>query len=692
MSPKSCVKKRTECQQYVKQQVNITPCEPLPQVPGNQSSSLSHDAWEISPLSDTLSDADSKDADQLAATYIIQTNKDGLVPLQVRAQHAAPVDATTTPCDYLSDADSKDAAQSAATYIQANKEGLVPLQVRAQQAAPVHMTTTTRDYLQIYTAVRATGQYNFRKACIPIPSGLHIAAWKRHLTEYYDHELIDFLQFGWPSGYALPWLPHGISGNHLSARAFPQHVEHYIRTESHHRAILGPFAVAPFPEGLHTSPLMSRPKKNSDERRIIVDLSWPTGTSVNYGIPSDTYLDVPYKLQLPTVDQLADRIVQSGPYTHIYVIDISRAYRNLRLDPLSWPLMGIEWDRELYCDISIPFGLRTGAFFCQRTTTAIAHMMKKQGYDILPYIDDIAGADQRVNAWSAFNSLKCLLRELGLPMATNKIQPPSSCATWLGITFDTEKMEMRIPGEKLQDTLILLRQWKQKQSCSYTELQSLLGKLHHISKCCKPARLFVGRMLCTLREHYHTRDNVSLDDQFQRDIAWFLDFLPSYNGKALLTHSTPDFTTEVDACLTGCGGICNGVYYHCQFPDFVLQEGHHISRLEMLNVVIAAKMFHTMWAGLTIQLLCDNTATVSVLQTGRSRDSFLLACAREVWYLSAIHDFVLLPCHAPGATLQTADSLSRFHLKPSFRSICARLPHEQELKVDERLFKLCSNY
>ena len=147
--------------------------------------------------------------------------------------------------------------------------------------------------------------------------------------------------------------------------------------------------------------------------------------------------------------------------------------------------------------------------------------MNTHGYKVLPYIDDFAGVASKSSSDKAFDTLTWLLQELGLPIAENKIQRPSVCATWLGITFDTQKMEMRIPLAKVEETIQLLRQWKTKRSCSYHQLQVLLGKLHYISQCCRPARLFVGRMLSTLREHFHTRGLISLSDQFKKDVAWW---------------------------------------------------------------------------------------------------------------------------------------------------------------------------
>ena len=43
-------------------------------------------------------------------------------------------------------------------------------------------------------------------------------------------------------------------------------------------------------------------------RRVIIDLSFPKGLSVNAGIHKDKYLDTPFLLKLPTIDTITNQI------------------------------------------------------------------------------------------------------------------------------------------------------------------------------------------------------------------------------------------------------------------------------------------------------------------------------------------------------------------------------------------------
>ena len=155
-------------------------------------------------------------------------------------------------------------------------------------------------YDRIYDAVHSSGLPNFLGARIPLQHNLHIAAWRRYLSIYNDPELPEYLEYGFPLGYTLGHTPVSSPMNHSSALCYPSHVNHYIATESHAHALCGPFPYPPFEPSFQINPLMTAPKKHSEMRRVILDLSHPEGASVNYGIPRDTYLGVPYKLHLPS--------------------------------------------------------------------------------------------------------------------------------------------------------------------------------------------------------------------------------------------------------------------------------------------------------------------------------------------------------------------------------------------------------
>ena len=49
----------------------------------------------------------------------------------------------------------------------------------------------------------------------------------------------------------------------------------------------------------------------------------------------------------------------------------------------------------------------------------------------------------------------------------------------------------------------------------------------------------------------------------------------------------------------------------------------NVAYIEMINILVALKVCHIQWSGHKVLVKCDNQAVVSVLTTGKTRDSTL---------------------------------------------------------------------
>ena len=85
-----------------------------------------------------------------------------------------------------------------------------------------------------------------------------------------------------------------------------------------------------------------------------------------------------------------------------------------------------------------------------------------------------------------------------------------------------------------------------------------------------------------------------------------------------------------------------------------------IVHLKMANILVAVKIFARGWSGRRVLIKCNNQAVVAVLNSGKARDAYLGACARNVWYVAAVHDIQLQYVHVLGANNRAADLLSRW--------------------------------
>ena len=206
----------------------------------------------------------------------------------------------------------------------------------------------------------------------------------------------------------------------------------------------------------------------------------------------------PVTLTYPTVDDIADRIVQLGTGCLLFKRDLKRAYGQLPVDPFDYPLLGYSWRDSLYFDVRLPMGLRSAAMACQRVTNAVCFILSQLDCQVLSYLDDFMGISPPSTASEHYTLSRSLLHALGLQESPHKVRPPSTQMTCLGVLFDTVNFTMTVTPDRLRELQEdLLPRWLQKKSASKTDLQSLIGKLAFVSKCVRPGRLFLCRILDT---------------------------------------------------------------------------------------------------------------------------------------------------------------------------------------------------
>ena len=126
-------------------------------------------------------------------------------------------------------------------------------------------------------------------ARIPVSSSLNILAWEHYLSDYPDQRVIQYLKFGFPLSLSDDHNLHNTNNisNHASAIQYPKAVEEYLNKEIALRAILGPVAEVP-DKDYHCSPLLTRPK-DINKRKVILNLSYPLDSSVNYFVDRNTF-------------------------------------------------------------------------------------------------------------------------------------------------------------------------------------------------------------------------------------------------------------------------------------------------------------------------------------------------------------------------------------------------------------------
>ena len=393
--------------------------------------------------------------------------------------------------------------------------GFIPIYGLKSRVYDSKENSTCTDIIELHKKLRADGRPNYMGLQIPVVSNLNQMKWAAYLDQYWDWQLPLLIKYGFPLDFDWNHVVHTDKINHRSATEYPDHVTTYLHDEVANNAMLGPFEAPPI-NNLHISPFMTRDKSSSTNRRVIIDLSWPIGHSVNSGVTSDHYLGTDFILTYPSVDNLTNEVLKLGKGSKIFKVDISRAFRHVPIDPGDLDLLGLYWE-NYFLDFSLPFGYKHGSSIFQRISEAVRYIMKQEGHSIWNYIDDFLCIALPSKIDKIYTRLQGLLAELGLSVSAKKLVPPSTRVTCLGIVIDTIEFTVSIPPEKLQVVKNLCHQWSTKQNCTKRELQSLLGSLLYVAKCVKYARYFLNRMLNLLRDNVHVKF-ITITEEFKRDL------------------------------------------------------------------------------------------------------------------------------------------------------------------------------
>ena len=199
-------------------------------------------------------------------------------------------------------------------------------------------------------------------------------------------------------------------------------------------------------------------------------------------------------------------------------------------------------------------------------------------------------------------------------------------------------------------------------SLSKTDLQSLLGWLNHATKLAPHARIFLNRGF-NYAAVGQPPSPYNSPPQVQTGPPMVYRFSSTLQREGIIHSFTePTILLEVDACLVEGGGVwVNKSYFFYNFPPppIIATRQLDISALECLNVLAALRVWQASLSGHTIQINCNNTATVMALATGKSACMTMTDVLRETWANCSLQDIMILPVHKPGEQMEAPDLLSR---------------------------------
>ena len=486
------------------------------------------------------------------------------------------------------------------------------------------------------------------------------------LADYPNEVDKSILLKGFKYGFRIPY--HGprekrLAKNHGTALQQPEVVWKKLQDEIGLGRVAGPFNEVPF-DNLIVSPIGLVPKSVPGEFRLIFDLSYPHGASINSGILSEDS-----SVAYTKFDEVVKMVQSEGNGSFLIKVDIKSAFRLLPIHPMDFPLLGMEFQGKFFVDKCLPFGLSLSCALFEKFSCFLEwHTRKLSGSEmIIHYLDDFCGCKKdKKKAAVMLNIILSAFANLGVPIAQEKVEGPVTRLKFLGLEVDTIKMQVRIPEDKLEDLkqTILSVVNKPSKKITLKELQSLIGKLSFACKAILPGRAFIHRLIDATIGVKKPHFKVRITQNMVKDLLTWQSFLINHNGVSMMLENNIkvlDLYTDASGSV-GFGAYFEGHWTLGQWPTEIQKAKIDIMYKELFPIVLSLLLWGQGFANNKVVFHCDNQAVVSVINKQSTPHKLSMGLLRILVLFCLTNNIVFRAKHIPGKINDIADALSRLQL------------------------------
>ena len=248
--------------------------------------------------------------------------------------------------------------------------------------------------------------------------------WQDCLRSHPDREYAAYIVRGIRSGFHVGFQ-YGLAPcqsaqrNMLSASQCQGKISEFLATECAAGRVLGPFSRDMVPM-VQVNRMGAVPKSTPGKYRLIVDLSYPEGQSVNSRI-SEALCSLSYV----SVEGAAQTVLRLGRGALLAKVDIRNAYRNIPVHPDDRWLLGLSWKGDIFIDTVLPFGLRSAPKIFNSVADALEWIVRSNGVEeICHYLYDflVVGAPGSPQCSESLAALLGCIEFLGFPVAVEKVE------------------------------------------------------------------------------------------------------------------------------------------------------------------------------------------------------------------------------------------------------------------------------
>ena len=353
------------------------------------------------------------------------------------------------------------------------------------------------------------------------------------------------------------------------------------------------------------------------------------------------------------------------------------------IHPLDYHLLGFTWNDRYYFDSVLPMGCSVSCKLFEELSQSIQWIVTTSfnvGHMSHILDDFIFFADTVHECNRALQTFFCVANSVNLPIKEQKTVHPTTTAFLHGIEVDTCRMELRLPDDKKNQAVSLLKDMSRRKKVRLRQLQSLIGTLAFACRAVAPGRTFLRRLI-NLTCGAHPSHVVRLNSEARKDINIWLVFLSSFNGTSILlpTKFVSSDTVKLysDASNAGFAAVYGCHWLQDRFPP----EWHplHITVKELLPIVLAVQKWGSFLANKRLLFFCDNMGVVAIINSQTSKDNKLMSLVRKLVLMCLQFNIFIRAKPIPGKYNFLSDCLSRFQVDKARQAAPWLDPHAQPI-------------
>lgn len=532
---------------------------------------------------------------------------------------------------------------------------------------------------------------NFDFTSLVTPVNIDMFEKLMRQSEYEDQE-IKFITEGFTKGFDIGYRgPHNrrsFAPNHRLRVGTNLDLWNKVMTEVQEGRYIGPLDEDEIPwDNLIQSPLSLVKKKNSNDNklRLVFDLSYPKGESVNYYTPD--YLK---KTSYYDLDHAIANSIRAGKGCYYTLADFSAAFRRVPLAKSQWkwlmmratcPINGREY---YFADKNLCFGSGVSCAIFQRISNAIAHVAQFLHGGLRPtnFLDDFLQVEKLIqNSWKSLRLYQKLCNDINFPLADEKTVEPTQIVVFLGMLLNSVTQTVSIPVEKRNKAITQIDNLLRCKKTTVKYLQQVTGLLNFICKAVVPGRAYTRRLYAkynTAMKPYH---HIRVDQEMRNDLmVWKLFLLDrsvlcrpfvDFTGQLQASAVDENFTSDASAALDkGLGCFYKGAWFSYKWSDCgdkflrAMQSFEiSINYLELVALTLGIISFADNFQNKRVNIFCDNQSVVWMVNYSTSSCRRCMILIRIITLIS-----LKLNCRIFAKWLKTddntlADALSRGDFK-----------------------------